>query len=91
MPEKRSLVAYDAAILDLGLPDGDGLEVLAEARRAGKNIPALVLTARDAVEDRVRGLDAGCDDYLIKPCDDRTHCQNEGAAAPAGSRSRHHA
>jgi len=65
--EALALVAYDAAILDLGLPDGDGLEVLAEARRAGRNIPALVLTARDAVEDRVRGLDAGADDYLIKP------------------------
>src|SRR4051794_33949171 len=65
--EALALVSYDAAILDLGLPDGDGLEVLAEARRAGRNIPALVLTARDTVEDRVRGLDAGADDYLIKP------------------------
>jgi DNA-binding response OmpR family regulator len=65
--EALALVAYDAAILDLGLPDGDGLKVLAEARRAGRNIPALVLTARDTVEDRVRGLDAGTDDYLIKP------------------------
>src|SRR5713226_5839223 len=65
--EALALIAYDAAILDLGLPDGDGLEILAEARRASRNIPALVLTARDAVEDRVRGLDAGADDYLIKP------------------------
>ncbi len=65
--EALALVAYDAAILDLGLPDGDGLEILAEARRNGRNIPALVLTARDTVEDRVRGLDAGADDYLIKP------------------------
>jgi DNA-binding response OmpR family regulator len=65
--EALSHVAYDAAILDLGLPDGDGLKVLAEVRRAGKNIPALVLTARDAVEDRVKGLDAGADDYLVKP------------------------
>jgi DNA-binding response OmpR family regulator len=65
--EALALVSYDAAILDLGLPDGDGLDVLAEARRAGRNIPALILTARDTVEDRVRGLDAGADDYLVKP------------------------
>lgn len=60
-------VPYDAAILDLGLPDGDGLEVLKSARSRGIQIPVLVLTARDAVEDRVNGLDAGGDDYLIKP------------------------
>lgn len=58
---------YDAAILDLGLPDGDGLEVLSAARASAKPLPILVLTARDAVEDRVLGLDAGADDYLVKP------------------------
>ena len=58
---------YDAAILDLGLPDGDGLTLLAKARNGGHSTPILVLTARDAVEDRVRGLDAGADDYLVKP------------------------
>jgi DNA-binding response OmpR family regulator len=58
---------YDAAILDLGLPDGDGLSVIGEARRKGNPIPILVLTARDAIEDRVGGLDAGADDYLVKP------------------------
>src|SRR6516164_9086714 len=58
---------YDAAILDLGLPDGDGLNLLAELRPAGNRIPILILTARDAVEDRVLGLDAGADDYLVKP------------------------
>jgi DNA-binding response OmpR family regulator len=58
---------YDAAILDLGLPDGDGLDLLAVARSAGNQIPFLVLTARDAVEDRVSGLDTGADDYLVKP------------------------
>ena len=58
---------YDAAILDLGLPDGDGLEVLAQARRSGQTIPFLLLTARDTVEDRVLGLNTGADDYLIKP------------------------
>ena len=57
---------YDAAILDLGLPDGDGLSLLREVRRAGNTIPILVLTARDAVEDRVCGLDGGADDYLVK-------------------------
>jgi DNA-binding response OmpR family regulator len=65
--EALSLTAYDAAILDLGLPDGDGLKLLAELRAARSLVPVLVLTARDAVEDRVCGLDAGADDYLIKP------------------------
>jgi DNA-binding response OmpR family regulator len=59
--------AYDAAILDLGLPDGDGLALLAETRAAGSKLPILVLTARDTVEDRVCGLDGGADDYLVKP------------------------
>ena len=58
---------YAAAILDLGLPDGDGLAVIGEARRAANSIPILVLTARDAIDDRVAGLDAGADDYLVKP------------------------
>src|SRR6516164_6438146 len=58
---------YDAAILDLGLPDGDGLHLLAELRPAGNRIPILILTARDAVDQRVLGLDAGADDYLVKP------------------------
>jgi DNA-binding response OmpR family regulator len=58
---------YDAAILDLGLPDGDGLSFLGELRAKGNGIPVLVLTARDSVEDRVRGLDTGADDYLVKP------------------------
>jgi DNA-binding response OmpR family regulator len=61
------LVNYDAAVLDLGLPDRDGLAVLAAARRMGKALPILILTARDAVEDRVAGLNAGADDYLTKP------------------------
>ena len=58
---------YDAVILDLGLPDGDGLVLLKEMRRAGNTVPVLVLTARDAVDQRVAGLDGGADDYLIKP------------------------
>jgi two-component system OmpR family response regulator len=58
---------FDALVLDLMLPGQDGLEVLTEFRRAGKKTPVLVLTARDAIEDRVLGLDAGADDYLVKP------------------------
>jgi DNA-binding response OmpR family regulator len=65
--EVLGAIAYDAAILDLGLPDGDGLDVLAAVRAAGEAVPILVLTARDAVEDRVLGLDKGADDYLVKP------------------------
>jgi len=57
----------DAVILDLGLPDLDGLDVLAAARAAGVLVPVLVLTARDAVESRVTALDNGADDYLVKP------------------------
>ena len=62
-----AVTAYDAAILDLGLPDGDGLNLLQKLRCDGNQIPILILTARDAVEDRVSGLDTGADDYLIKP------------------------
>lgn len=58
---------YDAVVLDLGLPDGDGLSLLTETRARGNAVPILVLTARDSVEHRVAGLDAGADDYLIKP------------------------
>jgi two-component system, OmpR family, response regulator len=58
---------YDAVILDLGLPDMDGFEVLRRLRNRKKRVPVLILTARDAVDDRVRGLDLGADDYLIKP------------------------
>lgn len=60
---------YAAAVLDLGLPLKDGLAVLAALRRAGISLPVLVLTARDAVPDRIRGLDLGADDYVLKPVD----------------------
>jgi DNA-binding response OmpR family regulator len=59
--------AYDAIILDLMLPKLDGLTVLERLRRRGQTTPVLVLTARDRVEDRVKGLDVGADDYLVKP------------------------
>ena len=59
--------AYDVIILDLGLPDGDGLDLLREWRRSGFNEPVLILSARDTVQDRIQGLDLGADDYLPKP------------------------
>lgn len=60
---------YAAAVLDLGLPLKDGMDVLTAVRRAGIALPVLVLTARDAVPDRIRGLDIGADDYVVKPVD----------------------
>jgi len=60
---------FDAVVLDLGLPRMDGLEVLRRLRDNGATVPVLILTARDATEDRIAGLDAGADDYLIKPFD----------------------
>lgn len=59
----------DAVVLDLQLPDVDGLEICRRLRRAGDDVAILMLTARDAVNDRVEGLDAGADDYLVKPFD----------------------
>lgn len=59
--------AYDLIIIDLGLPDGDGLEALTALRAKGISTPVLVITARGTVDERVRGLDAGADDYLPKP------------------------
>jgi two-component system response regulator TctD len=61
------LEPYDAILLDLGLPDMDGLAVLKAVRQSHSNIPILILTARDATSDRVKGLDQGADDYLSKP------------------------
>jgi two-component system response regulator MprA len=59
----------DAVVLDIGLPDLDGLEVCRRLRQDGNRVPVLMLTARDAVSDRIDGLDAGADDYLVKPFD----------------------
>jgi len=59
----------DAVVLDIGMPDIDGLEVCRRLRLLGNRVPILMLTARDAVSDRVAGLDAGADDYLVKPFD----------------------
>jgi two-component system, OmpR family, response regulator QseB len=61
--------AFDLALLDLGLPRKDGLQVLKALRARRQDLPVLIITARDAVSDRVQGLDAGADDYLVKPFD----------------------
>ena len=62
-----NLEAYDLILLDLGLPKRSGLEYLVQLRAKGMTIPVLIITARDSVEDRVKGLDCGADDYLLKP------------------------
>jgi len=59
--------SYDAIVLDIGLPDGDGFELLRQWRAGGFNEPVLILSARDTVQDRIKGLDLGADDYLPKP------------------------
>ncbi len=64
-----ALVHFDVVVLDLGLPDADGMKVLERWRQQGRDVPVLILTARDAVPDRVAGLEAGADDYLAKPFD----------------------
>lgn len=72
MAEARSAMATvssDVVILDRGLPDGDGMTLLEEWRAAGIDTPVLILTARDAVSDRIEGLHVGADDYLVKPFD----------------------
>ncbi len=70
------VIAYDAMILDLGLPDGEGLSLLAARGRGGTPPPALILTARDSLADRIDGLNAGADDYLAKPFDlDELHAR----------------
>lgn len=62
-------VKYDLILLDLGLPDGNGTDYLRELRKSGATIPVIILTARDRIQDRIEGLNAGADDYLVKPFD----------------------
>jgi two-component system, OmpR family, response regulator len=59
--------SYECVLLDLGLPKADGREVLRQLRQRGRNLPVIIVTARDSLEDRIDGLDLGADDYLIKP------------------------
>jgi len=61
--------AFDVVLLDLGLPDRDGIDVLRELRRRGDATPVIILTARDEIQHRIAGLDAGADDYIVKPFD----------------------
>jgi two-component system OmpR family response regulator len=65
--EAAEAETYDVALLDLGLPIQDGRDVLRRLRRNGRTLPVIIVTARDAVEDRIDGLDLGADDYLVKP------------------------
>ncbi len=82
--------AYALVLLDLGLPIKDGLEVLETMRKAKKIMPVIILTARDSIEDRIKGLDLGADDYLVKPFSiDELHARiravvrrNQGVADP---------
>lgn len=64
---RAALGSHSAVVLDIGLPDGSGLDLLHEWRRAGQSLPVLLLTARNLASDRVDGLDRGADDYLGKP------------------------
>jgi DNA-binding response OmpR family regulator len=72
--EARAVVAdapYDLLLVDLGLPDADGLDLIRQFRRSGVKTPILILTARSTIEERILGLDAGADDYLVKPFNTR--------------------
>ncbi len=65
--EAIATTPYDLLLVDLGLPDGDGLDLIRATRRAKNQTPILILTARGAIDERIAGLDAGADDYLVKP------------------------
>ena len=79
---------YDVVVLDLGLPRRGGLEVLRELRRQGRAVPVLIATAQDAVADRVAGLDAGADDYVVKPFDiDELNARLHALARRGGGRA----
>ena len=68
-PRRCAARSFDLVLLDLGLPERDGLEVLRELRRRGDATPVIIVTARDDIENRIEGLDAGADDYIVKPFD----------------------
>src|ERR1700704_2252056 len=88
--EATKAEAYDVALLDLGLPETDGQQVLREIRRAGGQLPVIIVTARDGIDDRIDGLDLGADDYLVKPFEIRellarmrAVLRREGSGSPA--------
>ena len=82
-----STESYDLMVLDLGLPRRSGLEVLDGVRKSGKDLPVLILTARDAISDRITGLDRGADDYMIKPFDlDELHARIRALLRRKGGR-----
>lgn len=60
---------FDAAIFDLSLPDGDGMSLLSSLRQQGSKLPVIIMTARDRISDRIKGLESGADDYVVKPID----------------------
>jgi len=65
--EAAEVETYDVALLDLGLPETDGQDVLRRLRGSGRQLPVIIVTARDGIDDRIEGLDLGADDYLVKP------------------------
>ena len=92
--QRASATTYDIVVLDILLPVKDGLDVCRELRSKGDAVPVLMLTARDAVDDRIAGLDAGADDYLTKPFHfgellARVRALTRRRSAAAASRARH--
>src|SRR5947207_11822910 len=67
--EALATVAYELVLLDLNLPDGQGMELLRELRRNGNIVPVIIITAQDQIASRIDGLNSGADDYLVKPFD----------------------
>ncbi|WP_439543194.1 response regulator transcription factor [Hyphomicrobium sp.] len=87
--EAMRTVDYDLVLLDLNLPDGHGLDLLTSVRKSGQAVPIIIITARDQVRDRIQGLNAGADDYVLKPFDldelsARIHSVQRRAIATAG-------
>ena len=77
---------YELIVLDLGLPKISGLEVLKKVRAQGNDIPVIILTAQDGVEDRIKGLDSGADDYLTKPIDHKVRSEERRVGKECRSR-----